>query len=138
MGASQARPVSLALDSRTVQEHLTDRDDPRAQRAPEPRHPDVVAEQAPGDRLAVDRGSPAPASISTLTMSSVGTRGAGPEANVGAPRSDHSTSMRRPLAMTVSPTVEPVSGVDRNVARMGRRSVSLASSSVAPAGQPAP
>jgi hypothetical protein len=69
---------------------------------------------------------PAPASIRTLTMSSAGTRGAGPIAKVGGARSDHSTSMRRPLAMTASVTVGPASGVDRKVAMVGGRSISFA------------
>ena len=40
-------------------------------------------------------------------MSSVGTRGAGPVAKTGAASSDQPTSSRRPLPMTVSPTVGP-------------------------------
>ena len=69
---------------------------------------------------------PSPASINTLTMSSVGTRGAGPMAKIGAASPDHSTSIRRPLAMTVSPTESPASGVPLNVATIGACSASVA------------
>ena len=57
-------------------------------------------------------------------MSSVGTRGAGPVAKTGAASSDQPTSSRRPLPMTVSPTVEPASGVPRNAATIGDRATS--------------
>ena len=51
---------------------------------PEPRHPDVVrGTGCPATGRPSTEARPAPASISTLTMSSVGTRGAGPVANVG-------------------------------------------------------